>query len=124
MTRALIVLALVGACEGSRAKNPESPPAGSCEASLDAAFRAFASTRASCGAASECSIVRAECPLASVAVRWTQADGVVAERDRLVAEAARRGSCGTCPERAAPPPLPSCVDGRCELALPTLGEER
>lgn len=126
MKRALLALALVAGCESSPspARAPERSKADSCEASLDAEFQAFASTRGSCGTAAECSIVQAECPLTSVAVRWTQADGVVAERDRLVQEAARRGSCSACPDRAAPPALPSCVDGHCELALPTLDDGR
>ena len=109
------------ACESPRAPHATAPASGACDARRDATFRAFASTRASCSTSAECSIVRAECPLTSVAVRWTQADQVVSERCRLLTEATRTGSCADCTSQA-PPPVASCVDGQCELALPTLGD--
>jgi hypothetical protein len=117
----LVGAALV-ACESPRARAPAGRGSDSCEARLDATFQAFASTRRSCSTSAECSIVRADCPLKSVAVRWTQADQVVLERERLLAEAAHGGSCAACADGAAPPPVASCVDGGCTLSLPTLGD--
>jgi len=118
----LVVAAPLG-CDKPRAQAPVGAGSGSCEARLDAEFQAFASTRTGCSTSAECSIVRADCPLNGVAVRWTQADQVVAERERLLAEAARSGACAACADGVAPPPVASCVNGGCTLALPTLGED-
>jgi len=118
---------LVGAaalgCSPPPAPSAAQQSPGTCNPRLHATFQAFASTRAACSTSAECSIVRADCPLESVAVRWTQADQVVSERDRLLAESARTESCADCASSSAPP-VASCVDGQCALALPTLGDER
>jgi hypothetical protein len=82
-------------------------------------FRAYAEARGACVRSEECSIVRADCPLYPIAVSWGRADEVVAKRDAIAREAGDRKNCKPDGGGAAPP-VASCVDGRCELALPAL----
>ena len=82
-------------------------------------LRAYADTRRACVRSEECSIVLADCPLHSVAVSWGRADEVVAKRDAILARAGGAG-CDSTAAAPAAPPVASCLDGQCELVLPTL----